>query len=630
MLRALSVLLLVGVLTGPGPAEVRRSPFAGDSRLERPVTVRWKKTPLREVMQELSRATGVRLVPDRKIVDEPVMAAATGIPARVLLEQLGRLLRFTWARSGGTAAAPNYRFFQDRRAQQEEEALIHHARRQVVQALQQQLARCRQVSRLPPDELERQRAAADRTLAATAFGDLNQLSAAEVRRMEDARTFRDAASPIGQAMVQLLDGLTPEHWRQLEVGTSLRFSSRPDADTVPLPPALADRLRAARPELGPAPPEAAEGFARAERRMQEQWSRARDFQVTVTLNLSLDSGPAGILRAAPEPVDTEGPGRSVGLGLSLMGAPELLDVPEEDPAEREKRLAADPLLGKKALLTLPPLKKGPDPPATESGYPTAEVLPAVAQAYGIKLVGDAYTRLAFVRLTLTPGEIRLYRVLDQITGTTRTWEREGDTIRLRSRHWAHHRRAEIPVRDVRRWLDLRKKQGGFTLDDLAGIATTLRDEQVEALPLSAREAGVANASDFHELRRNQGILRFYGQLVPLQRRRLHAGQPLAMRTLAPSQQAALVNAHREQNRTLIAVVRGAQPARSADRWAQAVLSLENKELAAPGLRAEAESPAGALAELTAPRVSYTFHVAFSDGQKDSYSIRLTRLTPAGF
>src|SRR5690349_23928090 len=78
-----------------------RSPFEGDARLDKKVTVHWKKATLYDALKELSKATGANLGPDRALVDEPVMASATDVPARQVLEQVGTLLHFTWVRSGG-------------------------------------------------------------------------------------------------------------------------------------------------------------------------------------------------------------------------------------------------------------------------------------------------------------------------------------------------------------------------------------------------------------------------------------------------------------------------------------------------------------------------------------------------
>src|SRR6476620_464199 len=97
----------------PASAQRTRSPFDGDSRLDHLVTVHWKKATLYDALREVSKETGAHVVPDRALVDEPLMASATRIPARVLLEQIGREFHYTWARSGGKPDAPGYLLYQD-------------------------------------------------------------------------------------------------------------------------------------------------------------------------------------------------------------------------------------------------------------------------------------------------------------------------------------------------------------------------------------------------------------------------------------------------------------------------------------------------------------------------------------
>jgi hypothetical protein len=98
--------MLLGLSCSVAHAQRKPSPFAGDARLDQAVTVHWKKTPLSDALRGISRTTGVRLVCDRALADEPVRAAATGIRARTLLEQISKLVHYTWLRSGGTPEAP--------------------------------------------------------------------------------------------------------------------------------------------------------------------------------------------------------------------------------------------------------------------------------------------------------------------------------------------------------------------------------------------------------------------------------------------------------------------------------------------------------------------------------------------
>ncbi|HEU4754547.1 MAG TPA: hypothetical protein VFU47_15670, partial [Armatimonadota bacterium] len=62
-MRAFTPLLLSLALVAPAAAQpaAGRSPLAGDARLNKPVTVRWKKQTLYDALTGLSKLTGARL-----------------------------------------------------------------------------------------------------------------------------------------------------------------------------------------------------------------------------------------------------------------------------------------------------------------------------------------------------------------------------------------------------------------------------------------------------------------------------------------------------------------------------------------------------------------------------------------
>src|SRR5437868_14497354 len=108
------LLFLLLASTVPAAAQVQKSfPFDRDPRLAKPVAAHWKKSTLAGALREIADATHVRLVADRGGENEPLMAAATPLPARDLLAQIARLTHFSWRRYGGTAAAPGYMIYQD-------------------------------------------------------------------------------------------------------------------------------------------------------------------------------------------------------------------------------------------------------------------------------------------------------------------------------------------------------------------------------------------------------------------------------------------------------------------------------------------------------------------------------------
>src|SRR5207248_6239465 len=113
--------------------------------------------------------------------------------------------------------------------------------------------------------------------------------------------------------------------------------------------------------------------------------------------------------------------------------------------------------------------------------------------------------------------VPLYKVLDSLAGRGRFWEVDGRTVRLRSRTWAHDRRAEIPERFLQRWTSVRDRKGVLGLDEMAEIALALRDEQVESLVFGMIGGAGGGFSDFLSVSMGRDILRVYGRLQPLQR-----------------------------------------------------------------------------------------------------------------
>ncbi|MFN3648874.1 MAG: hypothetical protein ACK47B_04760 [Armatimonadota bacterium] len=644
-MRLARYLALPLLLALPAAAQQQDGILRQDERLQKRVSVRWKKATLHEALEELSRATGARLTPARMLVDEPVMASAANVPAHEVMEQLAKLTHFTWARSGTDPMKPTYLFFQGKAAQDEEQAEIDGAKRAVLEALNREVEKYRRIASLSPDQLEQELRKSDQQLSALfQNGGIASLgsNAAAGRTMMDGMAVRSVASPLGRTMVRMLDDLSPAEWQQLESGEPIVYSTAPRSGERHLAPVYRDSIRDAAPTF-PFPKELFNSFGggvsnainELEGRMKNEWGRATGYKISVSLSLNMGSQPVGMLRVSPEPMggDEDVAPIFAVAGLTIVGAPQLLEEPEEDPQEREKRLAADPFLGKKAKLKLPPLEKRTGFLAMlGNAYRVAEILPAVEEAFGVPIVADAYNRSAMAVIP-PPGdqELPLFKVLDQMAGSTRRWERDGSVIRLRSRTWAHDRRGEIPSRYMKRWLEVREAKDGFTLEDLAEIAAMLRDEQVESLMFSAMELGSTDFTDFVMISANREILRFYGKLLPLQRQRLYKGEPIPVRTLFPFQQALLARVNRGQNQSLFSLAMGARASRSPQVLAAGSISLERAE---PGGGAAPAQPrarvsinvggAGASGSVSGIGTVYTLRILLPDGQKDEFRIPLSK------
>jgi hypothetical protein len=626
--------------------EVKRATvLQGDPRLAKPVTVHSRKITLFDLLRDVSRQTGASLTPERTVVDEPLMLAVTQMPARDLLRHVADLTHFTWIRNGGTAEKPTYLLFKDVVAVREEQAELTRAQREVLAAIQDELRRCREFSQMPADRAQKELERADKQMEALfrgAFaggeGVAGLNSPRNMRSMLDGMTLRSVTSPTGRVMLQLLDSLSPTHWESVMAEEPLVFSTRPGEGELPLPARFADALRQNAPGFPFSKSifsgfgeQVEQGLTQVEGMMKQQWGRAEGFEVGIQLTMQAAAQPMGTLRVAPTPLmpagGAGGPGEeSLGplfgmSGLNLMGMPKSLLDPDEDPVARDQRLGADPVLGRKARIKLPERK--PDAPAP--GNPgiamllgnsrrAAEVLPLVEQAFGLRIISDAYNRQAMATF---PGsgevELPLYKALDQLAGG-RTWEVFGDTVRIKSKSWAHDRRSEIPVRYMKRWMEARARKGSFSLDDLAEIAGLLRDEQVESLMFAALEVDGADGGELMQVAMNKEMLRFWGKLLPLQRRNLLAGQAVPARSLFPPQQQALALLSRPKGNSMFAFMNGIKPARSLTSLAQALVSMETTSLQPRANDAPQKATGG-------PGM-YTLRVAFPNGQKDEYRLTL--------
>jgi hypothetical protein len=400
----------------PTAAAQERSPFAGDTRLDREVSVAWKKATLHEALDTLSTQTGVRLTPDRGIVDEPVMVSATDISARALLEEVATLLGFTWRRSGGTAEEPTYLLFQSRAAREAEEEEILGSRRRVLEAIQRELERHRAISRLPPAELEAETRRVEQSLEDVFSGGFAGLASDPDlgRRMQEGMATFSVASPVGRTLLDLVDRLSPGQWEMLMNDQALVYGTAAGGGEMPLPGDLADRLRSAQPGL-PLPrsalrslgPQVDGALDQVEQLMQQQWQGSSGLRVSIRMSLSLGSQPMGMLQVTPEPMGEGVLGMLFAAsGLNIMGAPGAFEEPEEDPAARAARLAEDPVLGRQAPLVLPEV-----PPRAGffgmlgTSHRVADVLQAVEDAFGVPLLADAYNRQAIAVIPTMQGDV---------------------------------------------------------------------------------------------------------------------------------------------------------------------------------------------------------------------------------
>lgn len=642
--RLLACFVLLAVAVGqPQAASQTGASLGEDARLSKRVTVDWSKTTLYEALKEVSKQTGVYVTPERARVDEPLMAAAGDLPAHELLTQIARLFNYTWVRSGGSDQKPNYLLYQTKRAAAEEEALVNEQLAAVMVALQKEVENYRKLGALPPDQLQAQVEQANKEFEGAFKSALsgNAGSADTGKKIINGMAVRTLGAPAGRAMLNLLNGLTPSQWQSLvQDGAPIVYSTQPAAGELAMPGPVSDLLRSHEPEfpfptsaLASLGPQVQEGLNLVTGMMRSTWSRASGFRATIELNISGDSIPMGILRVTPEPMVSAGeqgdlPREAVdtlfGLsGINMIAVPQSLMEETKRSPEEEALLAADPVLGKKVRLELPPpasLFGIPGVPGT--AYRLAEVLPLVQASAGIPIVADAYNRQVMNLVTLPErSELPLYQLLDKMAGSGRAWTRDGGAIRIRSKTWAFDRRGEIPLRYMQRWLAVRDKRGYLELDDMAEIASLLRDAQVDSLMFAAMEAGGGNFTDFAMITQNRDILRFWHTLLPIQRQQLRRGAVLAARSLFPHQKRALLLQTARKNRSITAMfTAGGGRSRPASEYLAAAIAYEE---ANPN--AQANAPGGAATARPAPRARVSISAGPGDARANAVAASTVRV-----
>jgi hypothetical protein len=190
--------------------------------------------------------------------------------------------------------------------------------------------------------------------------------------------------------------------------------------------------------------------------------------------------------------------------------------------------------------------------ATDGGDAEAgtlnQILPQIAEQYGVNLVADAYRAEPLPMPDLTAGAEgrpeapeagmrRLYEVLNRLVSPTARWSQEGTFLQVRHRTWVHDRLAEIPQRIAKAWAVHLQQSGRFSLEDAARLVLTLRDEQLAQFEAVMREQGVGVSLLFDsgsvEPARQQAMLRAYGSLLPLQRQTLRAGGAVPAVAMTP-------------------------------------------------------------------------------------------------
>lgn len=442
-----------------------------DSRLAKRVTLKLKKTPLSEVAAELSRQTGATLRTSAEVADEPAVVWITEQPAQVVMRQLAELFDYRWTR---TVRAGEYRYelYQDLKGKRQEEALRQQDRKRALEALHVDLQ----------------------------------------KRAERLREHPDASQ---EADLLVVSSLTANHWNAMANGQMLHFSTNARPGVLPLSPALASKLV----------------------QLQESRNSNPDPMPidTVDVRLWLNFQPTEVILQSSREF-RQGQGRRSRGGLVGSGNPQLRRGTEPVEPEKVAKWQKDPLLSAIRPFQVDPRKAAPQKRPGPSGITFLrlyEILPEIAETYGIDLVADAYwAQRTWRQPPVTPKEMPLYEVLQQYVSGVADWTRDQGTVRVRSRNWYQDRLGEVPERVIRNASAELRQQRRTTLEGEAALALTLRDEQWAHFLDGLQNEGVYLHEESH--RGTEGsweVLRAYGSLTPTQQKSLRSGGELEVTRL---------------------------------------------------------------------------------------------------
>lgn len=309
-------------------------------------------------------------------------------------------------------------------------------------------------------------------------------------------------------------------------------------------------------------------MARTNEAMQEGWSRATAIHVTLWLELAPRApGPLDQIGRTPEagseeatlcvtpgvqtPADFHPSILSAPAGLTISGTDAALpsaDALQNDetlrpgPAAPPRGSAAPSALDRSPLLAASRrFIFAPKPADADYGWTRYQflnnVLPKIADTYGVNLVADAY-RQRFPVWPPFPSakEQTLAEVLDEYVAPHAHWTREGQFIHVRRWTWYDDRLGEIPQRVVAAWSGRLRQRPVLSLDDMAQLAHSLTDPQLANFEDVMREAGVCmvnmdgqpDVKAFrHAVLDHRDILRCYAALSLPQQSALQSGQTVA-------------------------------------------------------------------------------------------------------
>ena len=525
-----------------------------DKRMDQKVTVETVSTKLEDVAKSLTEQSGVTVkagagTRDWKVRERRVTIQAKDVPLGQLIDQIERLLGYYVSREGKEGEW-TYIIWQDKKSRDLEAEMVTAAKEDAAR-------RAREVRQSALD-------AAEKALK------LTPQEAAKLKD-KDPLTAYMATSKSGRGFAQLLSSMQSQFPTEYDLMMRGRKTFLP---VEGMPGTLAGATADA----------AAGGLGKAMRQMTQAKEQPSPYQIVFMPfngNGQTDAGLMGVsglmfitgLMPGQAPQNSSGMwggglpmgmfpiagedspfGKLFGKALFALddGMPlDQLNKQFESDATNSSFLA-DSIARKSATEENPPT----DPELTREIEIDAKAMPSglkevlrgntstesqgkavaeISRALGMPTLLESFASDLPIALFVKPGKQPLYNVLIAFEKGGYLWDRTDGMLRIRSQDWALKRSYEIPESFIAFYKDVLDKEGQFALDDLANMAFTLTDEQIQNT--LAKEPGLSLALGSLAIGFGSGteILRLYGSFTPQQKEALNSESGLLFAQLSDDQ-----------------------------------------------------------------------------------------------
>jgi hypothetical protein len=165
-----------------------------------------------------------------------------------------------------------------------------------------------------------------------------------------------------------------------------------------------------------------------------------------------------------------------------------------------------------------------------------KVIEEISRALGTPVLMESFHGVLPLSVFIKAGKQPVYKILIALEKGNYSWERGDGALRVRPNDWALRRSYLIPGGFLAYYKDLIKQQEMLTLDDLAAIATSLTDDQIQRTLLADPDLAFLMMSvGGGVLGGSRDMLRLYGSLTADQKQALQSDNGLPFSQLTDKQ-----------------------------------------------------------------------------------------------